>query len=114
VLISSIMGQVSRPALAAYSASKAALGGLARSLALEMARDRVRVNCIAPAFVETEMLAQLRERLPAASFEELEKAHPLGFGQPEDVAYAAAFLLSPASRWITGTVLVADGGYSIQ
>jgi NAD(P)-dependent dehydrogenase (short-subunit alcohol dehydrogenase family) len=114
VFISSVMGLVSKPGISLYSASKAALSGLSRSLALELAADRIRVNCIAPAFVETEMLEQLREMLLPEHFKTLEDAHPLGFGSPRDVANAAAFLLADTGRWITGTTLVVDGGYSAQ
>ena len=114
VFISSIMGLVSKPAIPLYSATKAALSGLSKSLALELAAERIRVNCIARAFVETEMLNQLREMLLPEQFEAIEKAHPLGFGTPRDVAHAAAFLLGESGRWITGTTLVVDGGYSAQ
>ena len=112
VFVSSIMGLVSKPAISLYSASKAALSGLSKSLALELAPDRIRVNCVAPAFVETDMLNQLREMLLPEQFQALEQAHPLGFGTPRDVANAAAFLLADTGRWITGTTLVVDGGYS--
>lgn len=114
VFVSSVMGLVSRPALAAYSASKAALGGLVRALALELAKDRIRVNCVAPAFVETPMLDGVRESLTPEQFAALEAAHPLGFGAPRDVAHSIAFLLAGTGRWITGSTLVVDGGYSVQ
>ncbi|HWQ52529.1 MAG TPA: SDR family oxidoreductase [Bryobacteraceae bacterium] len=114
VFLSSVMGLVGRPGVSLYAASKAALMGFTKSLAVELAPERIRVNCIAPAFVETEMLAEVREWLSAGELEALEKAHPLGFGAPRDVANAAAFLISDMSRWITGTTLVVDGGYSAQ
>jgi NAD(P)-dependent dehydrogenase (short-subunit alcohol dehydrogenase family) len=114
VFISSIMGFVSKPALSLYSATKAALSGMTKSLALELAPERIRVNGIAPAFVETDMLARLREMLLPEQFQALEQAHPLGFGTPRDVANAAAFLLADTGRWVTGTTLVVDGGYSAQ
>ena len=112
VLVSSITGLVGRGGASVYSASKAALMGLARSLAVELAPERIRVNCIAPAFVRTEMLAELEQWLPPEQYKALEKLHPLGFGTPQDVANAAAFLISEMARWITGTTLVVDGGYS--
>ena len=112
VFVSSIAGLVGKPAISLYSASKAALSGLSKSLALELAPDRIRVNCVAPAFVETAMLNQLREMLLPEQFQALELAHPLGFGAPRDVAHAAAFLLADTGRWITGTTLVVDGGHS--
>jgi NAD(P)-dependent dehydrogenase (short-subunit alcohol dehydrogenase family) len=108
------MGLAGKRDLSVYSASKAALSGMARSLAVELAPERIRVNCIAPAFVETGMLDELREFLPPEQFEAVEKAHPLGFGKPRDVANAIAFLVAATGRWITGTTLVLDGGYSAQ
>ena len=114
VFISSIMGFVGKAGISLYSASKAALSGLCRSLALELAPVRVRVNCVAPAFVETEMLKHLQDLLLPEQFEALKQEHPLGFGNPRDVAGAAAFLLADTGRWITGTTMVVDGGYSAQ
>ena len=112
VFLSSVAAMVGEPAISIYGASKAALIGLTKSLAMELARDRVRVNCVAPAFVETEMLGRLREMLTPEQFEAIQKMHPLGFGAARDVANAVAFLLAETGRWITGSVLVVDGGYS--
>ena len=112
MLVSSAMGLVGRPGIPAYSASKGALVALARSAALELAKDQIRVNCVAPGFVRTEMLEQLREWLSSEQLAALEAQHPLGLGAPRDVAYAIAFLLADTSHWITGTTLVVDGGYT--
>jgi NAD(P)-dependent dehydrogenase (short-subunit alcohol dehydrogenase family) len=111
VFLSSIMGLAGKPAVGAYSATKAALLGLTRSLAIELAPGKVRVNCIVPGCVETDMLAQIRDAMTAEQFAALEHDHPLGFGRPCDIAYAVAFLLADTGRWITGTTLVVDGGY---
>ena len=86
-----------------YSAMKSALLGIIRCLALEVAKRGIRVNGISPSAVVTPMWD--------AGHLEAEKArHPLGLGEPQDVANAAVYLLSDASRWVTGTSLVMDGG----
>jgi NAD(P)-dependent dehydrogenase (short-subunit alcohol dehydrogenase family) len=107
--ISSIEGLVGNGAIPAYCASKAGLLGLTRSMAHQLAADGIRVNAICPGYIETPMLA------PALEFpglrETFEKKSPLGrLGRPEDIAYAAAFLLSPKASFITGTHLIVDGG----
>ena len=112
VFISSVMGLVGAPGRSAYCASKSALHSLTKSLALELAPERIRVNCVAPGFVRTGMLAEVEAALGGEQFRRIEEMHPLGFGEPRDVSQAIAFLLSDMSRWITGTTLVADGGYT--
>ncbi len=114
VFLSSIMALASKPAISVYSATKSALVGLTKSLALELAPQNLRVNCVAPAFVETKMLEELRAVLTDEQMEALRSSHPLGFGTPRDVANAVAFLLAETGRWITGSTLVLDGGYSAQ
>ena len=110
VFISSIAGLSGQTGLSAYSASKAALIGLGRTLALELVRDGIRVNCISPGLVETEMVSEMNSRLTPEQLRVVIESHPLGLGQPEDVAHAAAFLVADTGRWVTGTNLVIDGG----
>jgi len=112
VFISSVAALKGQPSLAGYSSTKGALVSLAPALAVELASQRIRVNCICPGRVQTQMAENARKNLPADNADEIEKKHPLGLGAPEDVAYAAAWLLSPSARWITGTNLVLDGGYT--
>ncbi|WP_202759442.1 SDR family NAD(P)-dependent oxidoreductase [Delftia acidovorans] len=90
-----------------YSAMKSGLLGIIRCLAIEQARQRIRVNGISPSVVPTPMwgIADQNDQLQAQ-----EARHPLGLGTPEDVANAAIYLLSDASRWVTGTSLVMNGG----
>jgi NAD(P)-dependent dehydrogenase (short-subunit alcohol dehydrogenase family) len=86
--------------------------GLTRSLAVELAPEAIRVNAIAPGFVESEMSDRLRQFLTEEQFAAIRKNHPLDIGRVRDVANGAAFLLSSASRWITGITLPIDGGYT--
>jgi NAD(P)-dependent dehydrogenase (short-subunit alcohol dehydrogenase family) len=114
VFISSVVGIVGSPGAVAYSMSKAALNGMAKSLALDLAPRRIRVNCVAPGFVRTPLLERTEKLWTDEQRRQVEARHPLGFGKPEDVANAVAFLLADTGRWITGTVLVVDGGYLAQ
>lgn len=114
VFLSSVTAFAAKPAISAYAATKSALLGMTKSLALELAPQHIRVNCVAPGFVETEMLEELRSVLSDQQMSDLRSAHPLGFGTPRDVANAIAFLLAETGRWMTGSTLVVDGGYSAQ
>ena len=114
VFLSSITAFAGKPAISVYAATKGALIALTKSLAVELAPQRIRVNCVAPGFVETEMLAELRALLTDEQMKALEDAHPLGLGTPRDVANAVAFLVADTGRWITGSTLVLDGGYTAQ
>ncbi len=114
VLISSSMGSVGAPGMSVYSASKAALVGLTRSLAIEWAPRGIRVNAVAPGIVPSPLVEEMFKNLLPDEIESIRKRHPLGFGVPDDVGQAIAFLLSPKTKWITGVVLPVDGGYTAQ
>lgn len=111
VLISSVMAKAGEPALLGYCASKGAVESMARAAALELAKEGIRVNCVAPGVVQTEMVESLQNLVGEDSMQAIREKHPLGIGEPSDVAYAVNYLLSPAARWVTGTSLAVDGGY---
>lgn len=107
----SIAGIQGYPNLHAYSAAKAGVVNLTRSAALEFARDKVRVNCIAPGGISTPILYGFSGNDKASVDAMLTMAQPYPrAGQPEDIANAALFLASDASQFITGQTLVVDGG----
>lgn len=108
VNISSIWGQRGASCEVAYSATKAALIGLTRSLAAELAPSHIRVNCVAPGVIQTDML----DELPPELLPQLAEQTPMGrLGTPADIAAAVAFLASPEADFITGQVLTCDGGF---
>lgn len=113
VLFTSPAGIAGAKAMTAYAAAKGALIPFAKSLALEWAAQRVRVNVICPGYVETELTQKLYSYTTPEQKRALIDAHPLGAGSLEDLAAATEFLLSDASRWITGCVLPVDGGLGV-
>ena len=105
--VASVIGLMGNAGQCNYAASKAALLGFTKSVARELASRGITVNALAPGFVETDMTGGLTEELKANILRQV----PLGrFGQPEDIAQAAVFLASPGARYVTGQVLVVDGG----
>lgn len=93
-----------------YGAAKAALVCAARCMSKELAPRGIRVNCISPGLVRTPMLDETSAVLGDSFLQKEEALYPLGLGEPEDVAELAAFLLSPATRWMSGQNIVIDGG----
>lgn len=120
VNMSSVLGMVGTAHLAAYTASKGAVRYFTKCVALECARDGsgVRVNSIHPAFVDTPMMAETALRMygdAAAGAREFGKLHPLGHvGEPDDIANGVVYLASDEARFVTGTELVIDGGYTAE
>jgi len=111
IFISSVMSEAGESGKMLYSITKGALTSGARSLAVELAPRKIRVNSVSPGVVDTPMSKTAVYSRNEEALAAVKKMHPLGLGKPEDVALACAFLLSDASVWITGTNLIIDGGY---
>lgn len=113
VFISSVASRIGQPGQIAYAASKAGLEAACRCMALELAREEIRVNALLPGLVRTEMAERWFQIATPEQAARMEAAYPLGLGEARDIAYAAAFLLgNKTGRWITGTTIVLDGGCS--
>lgn len=105
--MASVSGQIGNPGQVNYSASKAGVIGMTRTVARELASRHITVNAVAPGFVATDMTAALSDEIR----DEVKKRIPLGrFGEPQDIADAVLFLASDAASFITGHVLTVDGG----
>ncbi len=111
LFIASIAAHIGVPGVGAYSGTKAALLATVRCLAMEVIKQKIRVNCLSPSLVESPLLDLMAQ---SVSLEEKSRDHPLGLGTPEDIANAAIYFISDASRWVTGTTLVMDGGLTIS
>jgi len=113
IMISSMASHYGIPKVIAYTASKSAVEGMTRALAVEWSPHGVRINCIAPGFIATDMSARALGTDPERRKRVLART-PMGrLGEPSDVANAALFLASSQSKYITGIVLPVDGGNSI-
>ncbi len=114
IFFSSVMGELGQPGKIGYCATKAAILGVVRSSALELAKRGIRVNAISPGVVNTPMTQKLFSQIDEYNVEKIKKMHPLGIGEVQDVIPLIIFLLSDGSKWITGQNIKIDGGYSIQ
>ncbi len=111
--ISSMASQYGLPKVIAYTASKSAIEGMTRAMATELSPLGIRVNCIAPGFIATDMSAKALNNDPERKQKVLSRT-PMGkLGEPTDIGEAALFLASDAARYITGVILPVDGGNSI-
>ena len=113
VMLASVAGIKGEIGFTAYSAAKSAVIGTVKSLALELAPKGIRINSITPGWIPTEMSEAINARFPGNA-DAMKAQHPLGVGSVEDVSNLAMFLLSDEAKWITGSNLVIDGGYSIK
>jgi NAD(P)-dependent dehydrogenase (short-subunit alcohol dehydrogenase family) len=114
VFISSIYGLVGSAANVGYSMSKGAVQSMTKALAIELAPRKIRVNCIAPGFVKSEMEKSINHNFDSEHDKHIETLHPLGWGSPDDIAAGIAFLFSDMSKWITGSIISIDGGFTAQ
>jgi NAD(P)-dependent dehydrogenase (short-subunit alcohol dehydrogenase family) len=115
--MSSITGLVGLPVRPAYGASKGAVSLLTKQMAVDFGQQNIRVNAINPSFVVTDINRAMFDEMKAQKtpWEKMIEQHPLGrLGEPEDVAYAAVYLASDESRWVTGICLPVDGGYTAR
>ena len=114
--ISSVAALYGASGNTAYAASKGALISLIKSLSAEYANKQMRFNGVCPGYVETPMLNGVKKlyRTEEEFVTSIASKHPLGLGNPEDVAGAVIYLLSDAARWVTGSVLNVDGGYGVR
>jgi len=111
--ISSMASQYGIPKVIAYTASKSAIEGMTRAMAVELSPKGIRVNCIAPGFIATDMSAKALNNDPERKNKVMGRT-PMGqLGEPADIGDAAAFLASDAAKYITGVTLPVDGGNSI-
>lgn len=114
VFFSSIMGCVGESGKSLYSMTKGALIAAARSLACEFAKKNIRFNCVSPGAILTPINANLPHMADPEKRAILEAQHPLGLGECTDISNACIYLLSDASRWVTGQNLIVDGGYTAR
>ena len=122
VNILSDAARIGEPRMVNYGAAKAGIGALSRGLAKEVARNKIRINCVSPSMTVTELGRQRREeekeKLGEEKFNELQqrrlRLYPLGrLGEPQDIASAVVFLCSERAGWITGQTISVNGGYAI-
>lgn len=111
VLMSSVVAEYGEVAIAAYASTKGAIHALIKSLAIELASEKIRVNGVAPGVVKTGMTDAMFAKMSPESIAAIDNMHPLGLGDPKDIAHAIVYLMSPAARWVTGEVIHVDGGY---
>lgn len=114
VLISSVYGVVGSAANVGYAMTKAGIIGVTKALAMELAPKNIRVNCVAPGFIKTEMMKNASGSFEDSYMQTLNDLHPLGLGEAEDIAYAIAYLFSDMAKWVTGSIMNVDGGFTAQ
>ena len=114
IFFASIMGLCGEKCKTMYSATKGALIAASRSMACELAKNKVRVNVVSPGAIETPINAKLPHMADPELRKELEDKHLLGLGECSDISNACIYLLSDAAKWVTGQNIIVDGGYTAR
>lgn len=112
VSMSSVASEFGTPGLGYYSAVKSAVNASCKTMAIEFSKRRIRVNSLISGAIETEMHSKILSQMSELAKEEYKNKHLLGFGNKNDISSMVCFLMSDASRWITGSLIHVDGGYS--
>lgn len=114
VFVSSISSKLGVPGTAMYTASKAALSAFSKVLASELASQGIRSNSVSPGIIKTAMTDKASDVVSDEELKKAESEYPLGYGEPADVAGLIMYLLSDISKWMTGSDLIIDGGFTLK
>ena len=114
LFISSVMGIVGEPGQVLYSSTKSGLYGLVKSLSVELAKYKIRINCVSPGIIDSPLYKKYSSQIVNTTNDKYISKHPLGIGSFSDLNNLIQFLLSDKSRWITGQNCIIDGGYSVN
>lgn len=114
IFIASITSVIARGGVAAYAASKGALVSATRVMAVELAKKQIRVNCVSPGTILTPLMQTYLSSLNEEQYKARIEGFLLGLGKTTDISNACIYLLSDASRWVTGQNLIVDGGYTVR
>lgn len=112
IYIGSAAARKGTPGAAIYTATKGAIAAFTRTMALELASRNITVNCIEPGVVDTPLTSAMLAKLPQQSRDAVTAQHPLGLGNTQSIARLCSYILSADGRWITGTQIPIDGGFS--
>ena len=113
-IISSVMSELGDSGLTLYSSSKAACLGLVKSSAIELSKDKIRVNSISPGTINNKMFKKYKTKVNSIKIDELRNKYPLGFGTNMDINLCLEYLISQKNNWLTGQNIILDGGFSIR
>lgn len=112
IFMSSVSSICGTEGMTAYASSKGCIDSMIKSMSIELATRNIRINSIVAGAIKTPMHSKILNKMSKESILNYEKKHPLGFGSCEDISNLVSFLISDASKWITGTSIIVDGGYS--